>query len=514
MDPVHILLASLILVMALMTVWAATHFFIAYVWWPRRIRRLMERQGVSGPPPAFMVGNLMEMTKLRDQETVNDMGCFTHDIAHRILPHYIYNSQTYGKQFVMWWGVEPRLAVYQPELIKEMLYSHSYGKSELQQKGNKDFIGKGVLMANGEEWAHQRRVVAPAFRIEKLKGHVNYMVECTSRMLDEFERIVRSGSEEIEIGEHLCKLAADIIARTEFGSSYEKGKKIFQQLNSLQKLSSKSGRYLWLPGNSFLPTSFNREIKKRKQQVESALMEIIRARRDSVHVGRCTSYGNDLLGLILSSNDGEGVSLTNQQLMDECKTFFFTGQETTSLLMTWTIMLLASSPHWQEKARAEILEICQDSPPSFADLPKLKILGMILNESLRLYTPASILPRQAFEDVKLGELELPKGMSVWIPVLAIHHSKELWGEDANEFNPQRFAEGVHKACKHQMGFLPFSTGPRTCVGQSFAIMEAKVVLAMILSRFRFTLSPNYRHAPVCVLTLQPKHGVQIILEHL
>ena len=141
-------------------------------------------------------------------------------------------------------------------------------------------------------------------------------------------------------------------------------------------------------------------------------------------------------------------------------------------------------------------------------------LGMILNELLRLYTPASLLPRQALENVKVGDLELPKGMSVWIPVVAIHHSKELWGEDANEFNPQRFSQGVQKACKHPMGFLPFSSGPRVCVGQSFAIMEAKVVVAMILSRFKFSLSPNYCHAPVCVLTLKPKHGVPIIFEHL
>jgi len=141
-------------------------------------------------------------------------------------------------------------------------------------------------------------------------------------------------------------------------------------------------------------------------------------------------------------------------------------------------------------------------------------LGMVLNESLRLCTPASLLPRQAFENVKMGDVELPKGMSVWIPVLAIHDNKELWGEDANEFNPQRFAEGVQKACKHQMGFLPFSSGPRVCLGQNFAIMEAKVVMAMILSRFKFTLSPNYRHAPVCVLTLKPKHGVPIIFERL
>lgn len=484
----------------------------------------MERQGVKGPPPTFMVGNLITIANLREKEIVSDMECLSHDIVDRVLPHYVKYSRIYGSQFVLWWGVEPRLTVVQPELIKEILsskHSYTYGKSQLQQKGNKDFIGKGLLMANGEAWAHQRRIVAPAFHAEKLKGHVKYMVDCTAEMFDCFEEILRkrSGSNEIEVSEHLSRLAADIIARTEFGSSYEKGKRIFEQLNSLQQLSSESGRYLWLPGSRFLPCRFQREIKERKKQVECVLLEIIQARRDSVHVGRSVSYGNDLLGLMLAETErttslSSSVKLRNQQLIDECKTFFFTGHETTALLMTWTMMLLATSTEWQEKARAETLEICQGNDPCAADLPKLKILGMILNESLRLYTPASLLPRQAFENVKVGDVELPKGMSVWIPVLAIHRSKELWGEDANEFNPQRFAEGVQNACKHQMGFLPFSSGPRVCVGHSFAIMEAKVVLAMILCRYKFTLSPNYRHAPVCVLTLKPRHGVPIIFERL
>lgn len=520
---VFIVIQASVLIVFLIIVGAVSEFFKVYVWEPCRIRRFMERQGVKGPPPSFMVGNLIAIANLREKETVNDMECLSHDIVDRLLPHYIKYSRIYGNQFVLWWGVEARLAVVQPELIKEILsskHSYSYGKSHLQQKGNKDFIGKGLLMVNGDAWAHQRRIVAPAFHTDKLKGHVKYMVDCTAQMLHCFDEILRKCNEpsEIEVGKHLNRLTADIIARTEFGSSYEKGKIIFEQLKSLQQLSSQSGRYLWLPGNQFLPTRFNREIKERKRQVENVLLEIIQARRNSVQVGRSVSYGNDLLGLMLAETEqtisSSSMKLTNQQLMDECKTFFFTGHETTALLMTWTMMLLASSPEWQNKARAEALEVCQGNPPCTSDLPKLKILGMVLNESLRLYTPASLLPRQAFENVKVGDLELPKGMSVWIPVLAIHHSKELWGEDANEFNPQRFAEGVQKACKHQMGFIPFSSGPRVCLGQSFAIMEAKVVAAMILSRFKFTLSPNYRHAPVCVLTLKPKHGVPIIFERL
>lgn len=138
-------------------------------------------------------------------------------------------------------------------------------------------------------------------------------------------------------------------------------------------------------------------------------------------------------------------------------------------------------------------------------------LQMIINESLRLYPPASLLPRMAFQDFKLGDLHIPKGLSIWIPVLAIHHDESIWGKDANEFNPDRFSGRSFALTRN---FLPFASGPRNCVGQAYALMEAKIILAMLLSSFSFTISENYRHAPVNVLTLKPKHGVQIYLKPL
>lgn len=137
-------------------------------------------------------------------------------------------------------------------------------------------------------------------------------------------------------------------------------------------------------------------------------------------------------------------------------------------------------------------------------------LNLVINETLRLYPPATVLPRMALEDIKLGDLHIPKGLSIWIPVLAIHHSKDLWGEDANEFNPERFASKSFTPGR----FIPFSAGPRNCVGQAFAMMEAKIILAMLISRFSFTISENYRHAPVTVLTIKPKYGVQVCLKPL
>ncbi|MQL93193.1 hypothetical protein Taro_025829, partial [Colocasia esculenta] len=220
----------------------------------------------------------------------------------------------------------------------------------------------------------------------------------------------------------------------------------------------------------------------------------------------------DLLGLLLqASRDGHEETISVEDIMEECKLFYFAGQETTSVLLTWTMVVLSMHQDWQQKAREEVLQVCGRTPPDIQNMNHLRVVNMVLNEVLRLYPPVVFLYRHAHQRVKLGGISIPPGVDLVMPTIFIHHDPEVWGEDADEFNPGRFSQGISKAGKEQNAFFPFGWGPRICLGQNFAMIEAKMALSLILQRFSFELSPSYAHAPYTIITLQPQYGAQIIL---
>ncbi|KAJ6402674.1 hypothetical protein OIU84_014724 [Salix udensis] len=380
MGVILLVLTSLLVIFIFSFLKVAYDTISCYFLTPRRIKKIMEKQGVRGPKPRPLTGNILDVASFLSQSTSKDMDQITHDTVSRLLPHYVAWSKQYGKRFIFWNGVEPRLCISETEMIKELLtkYSTKSGKSWLQREGTKHFIGRGLLMANGSDWSHQRHIAAPSFMGERLKSNAGLMVECTKNMLQSLRNAVESGLTEVEIGEYMSRVTADIISRTQFGSSYEKGKQIFHLLTELQSLCHQATRHLCLPGSRFFPSNYNRQIKSKKMEVDRLLLEIIQSRKDCVEIGRSSSYGDDLLGMLLNEMErkrSDGFNINLQLVMDECKTFFFAGHETTSLLLTWTVMLLASNPCWQEKVRAEVSEVCNGETPSIDHLPKFNLVS-------------------------------------------------------------------------------------------------------------------------------------------
>ncbi|XP_047270887.1 cytochrome P450 CYP72A219 isoform X2 [Capsicum annuum] len=168
----------------------------------------------------------------------------------------------------------------------------------------------------------------------------------------------------------------------------------------------------------------------------------------------------------------------------------------------------------QTQAREEVLQVFGNGELDFDGLNCLQVVTMTLYESLLQYPPLTTLIRDVNEDIVLGELSLPFGTLISLPVILLHHDKEIWGEDASKFNPERFKEGLSSATKGQVAYFPFSWGPRICIGQNFAMLEAKMALSMILQSFSFELSPSYAHAPQSIVTMQPQYGAPLIFHKL
>ncbi|XP_024531461.1 cytokinin hydroxylase isoform X2 [Selaginella moellendorffii] len=492
---------------------AALWRFVTVYWWrPRAIAAQLKKEGIQGPPPRFMVGQIAEIQNMRSAIKDHDMESFSHDIFHRVHPALLKWRKQYGKRFVFWWGTEPRISVSEPEIVREVLSKKfsQFDKSEAGLRLANLFLGRGLVSVTGEEWSHHRRLVAPAFFHKRIKM-TGTIAGCASRMLDQCEATMHQNPE-IEISGEVRKLTGDVISHTAFGTSYLKGQRVFEILSKkIPELLPKLVSFSWIPGFRFLPLPINLRMWKLHQELDSLITGIIDERRNSVKSGGSNTYGNDLLGLMLKECDSSS-NFTRRDLIEECKTFYFAGHATTATLLTWTLMLLGGYPEWQERARAEVHEVCGNEIPDGESVSRLKLVGMILYETLRLYPPAIEMTRECVEESWLQDLHVPKGVSVSFPIAGLHQDKELWGEDAGQFNPDRFKDGISSACKHPNAFMPFSFGPRVCVGQSFAMIEAKVILAMILQRFLFRLSPNYRHNPAMkFFFLKPIHGVPLVL---
>lgn len=501
-----ILLAAFLAAAAVLFALRLLHSFL---WVPRRLERRFRRQGIRGPPRRPLSGNAAGYRDLLAAAQSAPLASFHHAVVARVAPHHREWPERYGRPFVFWLGPRPRLVVSDPEVVKAVLTDTTGTFGKAGPGGNnplaRQLFSEGLVGLTGEAWARHRRVIAPAFNMERVKAWIPEITSITSSMLDKWELQDEVRTEfEIDVNKEFHTLIADVISCVAFGSSYEEGKRVFQLQEEQLKLVILAMRTVYIPGFRFVPTKKNRRRKIVNQEIRNSLRKLIEIN------GRKCEDSNNFLGMMLSASkiDSE-FKMGIEEIIDECKTFYFAGKETTATLLTWATLLLALHQEWQNKARDEVLQVCgKYEHPKAENLSELKIVNMVLKETLRLYPPAVFLNRIANRDVKLGKLDIPAGTQLQLPILDIHHDVSIWGADADEFDPSRFAEGKSY---HLGAYFPFGIGPTICVGQNLAMVEAKVALAMILQRFALVVSPSYVHAPMLVVTLQPQYGAQVLV---
>ncbi|KAI3516927.1 hypothetical protein L1887_16081 [Cichorium endivia] len=491
-----------------------------WLWFkPKKIEKFLRDQGLKGSSYTFLFGDLKEMVQMTTEAKSKPMN-LTHDIAPRVLPFIHKSIATYGKSCFTWMGTKPMVHISEPTMIREILAN--YYQFQKPRGGNPltKLLARGLIDAEADQWVKHRKIINPAFHVEKLKHMVPAFYVSCSEMIDKWEQMVTKESlGEVDVWPYLQTFSSDVISRTAFGSSFEEGRKIFELQREQAQLIIKAAQSVYIPGSRFLPTKDNKRMKEIDREVKASIKSIIDKRVVAMKAGE--SGNDDLLGILLDSNYKEikqhgsnNFGLSIEEVIEECKLFYFAGQETTGNMLVWTMILLGQHTDWQARAREEVLHVFGDNIPDIDGLTHLKIVTMIFQEVLRLYPPAVQLRRLIHEETKLGNLTLPAGTLIQLNTLFMHHDKDMWGEDVNEFKPERFSEGVSKVTKGQASYLPFGGGPRICIGQNFSMLEAKMALAMILQRFSFELSPSYSHAPHTILTLQPQFGAHLSLHKL
>jgi cytochrome P450 len=367
-------------------------------------------------------------------------------------------------------------------------------------------LGEGLLTSEGDLWKRQRRLSATAFTPKRIKGYAAAMARVTATGLDRLASAPRDSSSAINLHEEMSRLTMEVVGDVLFGANVglEEADTVRSTMHVLNDFFAQSPEAI-LRFPPWVPTPRNLAMTRATNALDRLVFRMIDARR-----GGQTPAADDLLSALLAATDEDGSKMSDKQLRDEILTLFLAGHETTALALTHAIYLLARHPEIEARALREIRHVLGDRMLTEDDVPKLVYIDRIVKESMRLYPPAWITGREVAKGFELrGHAIEPKTqltMSQWLV-----HRDPRWYPNPEVFDPDRFDPEQVKQ-RPRFSYFPFGGGPRVCIGNHFAMMEANLMLAMTLQRFHFELLPfeELRFAPS--VTLRPRgHGVRVIV---
>ncbi len=389
-----------------------------------------------------------------------------------------------------------------PELIESVLVTNqqNFRKDRVIQN-SRWFLGQGLLTSEGSEWLWQRRLCQPAFHRERLALYARIINGCAEEMLDSWK-----DGESRDVHQEMMQLTLRVVAKVLFSVDVKQESGEFAAaLNLLMKHSS-GARMLLPPWVRYLPLPFLIRVRRAVRQLDEVVYRIIRER------GESESDKGDLLSMLMSARDEDGSRMTDRQLRDEVMTFLLAGHETTALSLSWAWFLLSENPEAENKLHHELARVLDGKNPSFEDLPRLCYTEAVVKESVRLYPPAWSLARTAAEDFEIGGYLVPAGSNVVMSQWIMHRDPRFF-PSPEQFDPGRWFE-EHTQRLPRFAYFPFGGGPRYCVGASFAMMEATLLLAAIAQRFRLRMVPGHKVVPVPSITLRPKYGIKMSLHQI
>ncbi len=400
---------------------------------------------------------------------------YTNSLADQYGP--VVRFRVFGNRFLL---------LSDPELVREALV----GQAANFPKDARDVaildrtIGHGLVSANGEEHKRQRRLTQPAFHTRRIDAYAATMIDYTEAMLDGW----RDG-QTFDVAAAMSALTMTIVARSLFGvdrtTMEATAERISAAIHVLQEVADKEFQSpLLLP--AWLPTGRNRRRAAAAAVLYETIDRMIAARRAAAG-GEDVADSGDLLSMLLLSRDEAGDRMSDAEVRDQLVTLFVAGHETTSNALTWTWFLLAQHPAVEERLHEEVDALGR--PPALADLPQLPYTLRVLKEAMRLFPPAWVLNvRRAAADTTLGPYAIRRGERLWISPFVMHRRPQYY-PDPERFDPDRWLPERERALP-KFAYMPFGGGPRICIGNGFALMEAHLIIAAVARRFRLRLVPG------------------------
>lgn len=392
-------------------------------------------------------------------------------------------------------------ALNHPDLVEDVLVTHN--KSFIKHfalRTAKPSLGEGLLTSEGDFWRRQRKLSQPAFHRERVAGYAATMVALTDRALEDW----RDG-QPLDAQQEMMAITLEIVAKTLFDADVRgEAAGAARAMDTLMEcFTDRVNRMVRLP--IWLPVESNRRFKKALGALEGILYRVIAERRAE------GGDRGDLLSMLLQAHDEEdGTGMTDKQLRDELMTLFLAGHETTANTLAWCWYLLDQHPEVLLRLHEELDEVLEGGRlPGFEDLPRLRYADAVITETLRVYPTVWLLGREAIERVELGGYILPRGHTVWLSQWVVQRD-ERWFEEPERFRPERWLDGLAKRL-HRYAYFPFGGGPRVCIGNQFAQVEAVLLLATIARRFRLRLRPGAQVRAIPTMTLRPT-GMPMVVE--
>jgi cytochrome P450 len=405
-------------------------------------------------------------------------------------------AQQYGDLTRLRVGYKRAYFINHPDLIGQVLQSNRFVRTPVTRKLLASFLGEGLFSQEGATHLQQRRLMQPAFHRERLEGYAQTMTHHAGRMAQNWAQ-----NPQRDLISDMMHLTLDIVSEALFGSTREReAAQIGEALHLIQNaVDHEYDYYVLLP--DWVPVTRFGRVRRAVQTFQGIAAQVVAQRRGQ-------GQGQDLLSLLLEARDEEdGSRMSDAQVSAQILSLLFAGHETTANTLCWTLYLLGAHPEMQKKLEAELDSVLGGRNPTLADYPKLTYTEMVIKESMRLYPSAWYAERMPTEDTRLGGLELKAGTPVSICVYATHRDPRFFPQP-EAFRPERFSEENLKSIP-RFAYLPFGAGAHQCIGNSFALMEMRLVLAALCQRFRVQLEPSYQPALKCAITLGIKNGLRV-----